>query len=175
MSNGEQDLRGGGEPAPTPATADVEALARRLLEGLGFELTIAARDTESNIEVDITGPDREFLLDRKAEALNALQYLLNRIIYRGRLGKKIHLDSGAYRRDREEEIVEIARRTAETVKARGEEALLNPLNSYERRLVHLALSEIDGVGTRSVGEGALKRIAIFPAAKSSPGAPHSGS
>jgi spoIIIJ-associated protein len=61
------------------------------------------------------------------------------------------------------------------VKARGEEALLNPLNSYERRLVHLALSEIDGVGTRSVGEGALKRIAIFPAAKSSPGAPHSGS
>ena len=54
------------------------------------------------------------------------------------------------------------------VKACGEESLLSPLNPYERRLVHLALAEIGGIETRSVGDGFLKRIAIVPAAKSSP-------
>ena len=153
---------GEGATAPAPDPAEVEKLARRILEGLGFEVTVAARDAGATIEVDVAGPDREFLLDHKAEALNALQYLLNRIIYRGRAGKKIHLDSDGYRRDREGEIVEAARRTAEHVKARGEESLLSPLNPYERRLVHLALAEIDGIGTRSVGDGFMKRIAIFP-------------
>jgi len=153
------------EPAAQARPEEVETLARRILEGLGFDVTVAARDAEATIEVDIAGPDRDFLLDHKAEALNALQYLLNRIIYRGRTGKKIHLDSDGYRRDREEEIVEVARRTAAQVKSRGEESLLSPLNPYERRLVHLAMAEIEGVGTRSLGDGFLKRIAIFPSKK----------
>jgi len=127
-----------------------------------FELSVTARDTETSIEVDIAGADRDILLDRRGEALNALQYLLNRIVYRGRGGKKIHLDSGGYRRDREDEIVEIARRAADAAKTRGKEQLLSPLNPYERRLVHLALAEIDGVTTRSVGDGFLKRVAVVP-------------
>jgi len=158
-----------GAAVPAPDPAEVEHLARRILEGLGFEVTIAARDAGATIDVDVTGADRDFLLDHRAEALNALQYLLNRIVYRGRTGKKIHLDSGGYRRDREEEIIEIARRTAEQVKARGVESLLSPLNPYERRLVHLALAEIEGIGTRSVGDGFMKRVAIFPSRKAGPG------
>ena len=151
--------------APPPQPAEVEALARRLLEGLGIEVAVAVRDAGATFEVDITGADRDLLLDHKAEALNALQYLLNRVIYRGRAGKKIHLDSDGYRRGREDEIVEIARRVAVQVKERGEESLLSPLNSYERRLVHLALAEIEGIGTRSVGDGFLKRIAVYPMRK----------
>jgi spoIIIJ-associated protein len=168
---GTDNGEGGVGPGPGAAARDVspeevEALARRVLEDLGFEVTVAARDAGATIEVDVAGPDRDFLLDHKAEALNALQYLLNRIIHRGRAGKKIHLDSQGYRRGREGEIVEIARRTAEQVKARGEESLLSPLNPYERRLVHLALAEIDGVSTRSVGDGFLKRVAIYPTKRS---------
>ena len=149
-------------PARIPEPAEVESLANRLVQGLGIEVAITARDTGDTIEVNVAGPDRDLLLDHKAEALNALQYLLNRVIYRGRAGKKIHLDSEGYRRSREDEIVEVARRTAENVKARGEQSLLSPLNSYERRLVHMALAEIEGIGTRSIGDGFLKRIAIFP-------------
>ena len=166
---GEPDDAAGGE-ARAAEPAEVEDLARKILGGLGLELVVAARDAGETIELDISGGDREFLLDRKGEALNALQYLLNRVVYRGRAGKKIHLDSEGYRRLREDEIVEIARRTAEQVRARGEESLLSPLNPYERRLVHLALAEIDGVATRSVGDGFLKRIAIFPTGKPGPGA-----
>lgn len=141
--------------------AEVEALTRQVLEGLGLEVKVTVRDAGETLEVDVDGPDRDLLIDHKAEALDALQYLANRIIYRGRAGKKIHFDSGGYRRGREDEIVDAARRTAASVRERGREQILNPLNPYERRLVHIALSEIDGIGTRSIGDGFLKRIAIF--------------
>jgi spoIIIJ-associated protein len=149
------------EQAPPADPRDVETLANELLHGLGLDLEARARDAEATIEIDLSGSDRDLMLDHRGEALNALQYLLNRVVYRGRIGKKIHLDSEGYRRSREEEIVEIARRTAEGVLARGQESLLSPLNPYERRLVHIALGEIEGIGTRSVGDGFLKRIAVF--------------
>jgi spoIIIJ-associated protein len=155
-------------PAADPA--EVADLVRGILDGLGLELTAAARDAGATIEVDVTGADRDLLVDRRGEALNALQYLLNRVVYRGRVGKRIHLDSAGFRKIREDEVVEIARRTAEQVRERGEESLLSPLNPYERRIVHLALSEVEGVATRSVGDGFLKRIAIYPTRKSGPGA-----
>jgi len=157
---------GGEGQAPRADVADVERLAGRILSGLGLDVQARATDTEESIRVDLTGADREYLLSRKGEGLGALQYLLNRIIYRGRRGKKIQVDCDGFRRLREEEIVEIAVRSAEKAKARGEECLLSPLNPYERRLVHLALAEIGGVETRSVGDGFLKRIAIVPLAKS---------
>ena len=141
--------------------AEVEAPTRQVLEGLGLDVKVTVKDAGETIEVDVDGADRDLLIDHKAEALDALQYLANRIIYRGRSGKKIHFDSGGYRRGREDEIVDVARRAADAVKSRGKEQLLNPLNPYERRLVHIALAEIDGIGTRSIGDGFLKRIAIF--------------
>jgi len=165
----------GGEPsevgegqAPPTEVADVERLAGRILGGLGLDVRATATDTEAAIRVDVTGNDRDYLLSHRGEGLGALQYLLNRIIYRGRRGKKIQVDCDGFRKLREDEIVEVALRSAEKARARGEECLLSPLNPYERRLVHLALAELGGVETRSVGDGFLKRIAIVPLAK--PGA-----
>ena len=162
---GETGTEGEGH-APAADAGEVERLAERILRGLGLDIRASARDDQDTIQVDLAGVDRDYLLSRKGEGLGALQYLLNRIIYRGRKGKKIQVDCGGFRKLHEEEIVEIAVRTAEKVKACGEESLLSPLNPYERRLVHLALAEIGGVETRSVGDGFLKRIAILPAAKS---------
>jgi spoIIIJ-associated protein len=157
------------EPALRAEVADVERLAGRILDGLGLDVRAKVTDTEATIQVDLTGTDREYLLSRKGEGLGALQYLLNRIIYRGRRGKKIQVDCDGFRKLHEDEIVEIALRSAEKAKARGEECLLSPLNPYERRLVHLALAEVGGVETRSVGNGFLKRIAIVPLVKSEAG------
>jgi spoIIIJ-associated protein len=152
-------------PVPAATTGEVEQLTDRILGGLGLDVRSKATDTETALLVDLTGNDRDYLLSRKGEGLSALQYLLNRIIYKGRKGKKIQVDCGGFRKLREDEIVEIALRSAEKAKARGEECLLSPLNPYERRLVHLALAEIGGVETKSVGDGFLKRIAILPVAK----------
>src|SRR5881296_1555459 len=152
-------------PAPAAKTEEVERLTDRILGGLGLDVRAKARDTETAVLVDLTGSDRDYLLSRKGEGLSALQYLLNRVIYKGRKGKKIQVDCGGFRKLLEDEIVEIAVRSAEKAKARGEECLLDPMNPYERRLVHIALAEIGGVETRSVGDGFLKRIAIMPVAK----------
>jgi spoIIIJ-associated protein len=163
---------GGREAGELPAAdpEEVARLASGILQGLNLDLQASARDAGATIEVDVSGPDRNLMLAHRAEALNALQYLLNRVVYRGRAGKKIHLDSEGYRRLREDEIVAAARRTAETVRAQGKETLLNPLNPYERRLVHLALNEMEGIGTRSIGDGFMKRIAIFRSASGGGGA-----
>ncbi|HXH28240.1 MAG TPA: R3H domain-containing nucleic acid-binding protein [Candidatus Polarisedimenticolia bacterium] len=170
----EDDTVETGEGRREPLSAEpgeVAALTERILRGLGLETSVSVSQTDSTIEVELSGPGAEEFVERRGEALNALQYLLNRILYRGRKGKKIHVDSEGFRRLREEEIVEIARLTAEKVKARGEESLLSPMNPYERRLIHLALSEIEGIETRSVGDGFLKRVAILPAGKG-PSGPH---
>ena len=153
-------------PVPAADAAEVERLTDRILGGLGLDVRAKATDTEAALLVDLTGSDRDYLLSRKGEGLGALQYLLNRIVYKGRKGKKIQVDCGGFRKLREDEIVEVALRSAERAKARGEECLLSPLNPYERRLVHIALAEVGGVETRSVGDGFLKRIAIVPVGKS---------
>src|SRR5256885_16513038 len=149
-------------PLPAAEPGEVERLTDRILGGLGLDVKAKATDTESALLIDLTGGDREYLLSRKGEGLSALQYLLNRIIYKGRKGKKIQVDCDGFRKLREDEIVEIALRSAEKSKARGEECLLSPLNPYERRLVHLALAELGGGETRSVGDGVPQRIAIVP-------------
>jgi spoIIIJ-associated protein len=154
------------DPALRADPAEVERLTARILDGLGLDVRATATNTQAAIQVDLTGADREYLLSRKGEGLAALQYLLNRIIYRGRKGRKIQVDCDGFRKLHEDEIVEIALRSAEKAKARGEECLLSPLNPYERRLVHLALAEVGGVETRSVGNGFMKRIAIVPLATS---------
>lgn len=151
------------EPVAPADPAEVTRLADRLLQGLGLEVRAEVRDTGEVIEVNIVGGDQNLLLARKGESLNATQYLLNRILYRGRKGRKIQVDSGGYRKLQENEIVENAVRSAEKARERGEEVVLSPLNPYERRLVHLALAEIEGVETRSIGDGFLKRVAIIPA------------
>jgi len=158
-------------PPEAADPAEVARLADRMLQGLGLDVRAEARDAGETIEVDIVGDDRKYLLGHKGEALNAAQYLLNRILYRGRKGKKIHVDSGGFRRLREEEIVEIARRSADKARASGEEVPLSPLNPYERRLVHLALAEVEGVETRSVGDGFLKKVVIVPTRGGSTPAP----
>ncbi|MBI1950582.1 MAG: hypothetical protein HYS34_04380 [Acidobacteria bacterium] len=158
---GPEDVR----EEPAADAAEVVRLTERILHGLGLDVKATARDGPDAIQVDLAGRDGDFLLSRKGEGLGALQYLLNRIIYRGRKGRKIQVDCGGFRKLREDEIVEIAVRSAEKVKAGGEECVLSPLNPYERRLVHLALAEIGGVETRSIGDGFLKKIAIVPAGK----------
>src|SRR3989442_2410454 len=137
--------------APAATTGEVERLTDRILGGLGLDVRAKVTDTETAVLVDLTGSDRDYLLSRKGEGLGALQYLLNRIIYKGRKGKKIQVDCDGFRKLREDEIVEIALRSAEKSKARGEECLLSPLNPYERCLGHLALARLGGVENRRVG------------------------
>jgi spoIIIJ-associated protein len=115
-----------------------------------------------NIELD--GKDAAYLVGKHGEVLNALQYLVN--IIAGRAignGVRVTIDGNHYRNRREQQLTAHAQRVADEVKKRGEEAVLDALPAFERRIVHKALSEYAGVVTYSEGEEPNRRVVIAPA------------
>lgn len=156
---------------------DREAAAKALQEFLEeivragkFQLSVKVRpvapDSVNDAEViaDLDGRDKELLLERGAEVLKALEHLAFRAL---RLEpahhEKIHLDCGGYRALRFEELRLTARVAAERVQASKQPFRLNPMSSRERRIVHLALKDMPGVRTESVGIGEHRQVVIHPA------------
>jgi spoIIIJ-associated protein len=147
---------------------------RRFLEtvikasGLDVKVTVraAAPGEQSDVDVtaDLDGRDKEILLERNAEVLKALEHLALRAL---RLEpvyhERIHLDCGGYRALRFEELRMTARVAAERVQATRQSFRLNPMSSRERRIVHLALKDVSGVRTESVGVGEERQVVIHPA------------
>jgi len=89
-----------------------------------------------------------------------MQYLLNKMAMGKQDYKKILLDSNGYRSQKEQELVDLAQDLAQRVKKQRKPYTLDPLNSYERRIVHMALADDKEVITTSVGDGEFKRITI---------------
>ncbi len=115
-----------------------------------------------NIELD--GQDVAYLVGKHGEVLNSLQYLTNVIVGKKLAnGVRITLEGNNYRRRREESLTKLATQIAEQVRARGEEAVLDALPAFERRVVHKALVEFEGVATYSEGEEPNRRVVIAPA------------
>jgi spoIIIJ-associated protein len=124
----------------------------------------AADSEEPEIIADLDGRDKEILLERNAEVLKAIEHLAFRAL---RLDsahhEKIHLDCGGYRALRFEELRMTARVAAERVQTSQQPFRLNPMSSRERRIVHLALKDVPGVRTESVGMGEERLVVIQPA------------
>jgi spoIIIJ-associated protein len=136
----------------------------------GFQLTVtislAAPGTGGDLEVlaDVDGRDKEILLDRGAEVLKALEHLAFRALrLEAEHHEKIHIDCGGYRALRFEELRMTAKVAAERVQASKQPFRLNPMTSRERRIVHLALKDMPGVRTESVGVGEHRQVVIHPA------------
>jgi spoIIIJ-associated protein len=156
------------------ATAD--ALRRFLEDSIRtskLELKVAVRAAagegatgEGNAEVfaDFDGRDKEILLERSAEVLKAIEHLAFRALrLEPAFHEKIHIDCGGYRALRFEELRMSARVAAERVQSSKQPFRLNPMSSRERRIVHLALKEMTGVRTESVGMGEERQVVIHPA------------
>ncbi len=117
---------------------------------------------ESKVGITIESEDSSILIGRKGKNLDAIQLLAN--VYAGNLDPdlKIVVDSENYRMRHEEQIIRSAYKSAEFVKRTGKSRLLEPMNPFERRLVHTALNDFDGVETKSEGEGLYKQVRIIP-------------
>ena len=117
---------------------------------------------ESKVGITIESEDSSILIGRKGKNLDAIQLLAN--VYAGNLDPdmKIVVDSENYRMRHEEQIIRSAYKSAEFVKRTGKSRLLEPMNPFERRLVHTALNEFDGVETKIEGEGLYKQVRIIP-------------
>lgn len=153
----------------TPATQEdadeIIELLRHLLEQADLQVEVNFKNiTGRYINVELDGKDVAYIVGKHGEVLNALQYLLNIMIGR-RLDKGVRatLDGNNFRTRREQVLTAHATRVADEVKKRGEEAVLEALPAFERRIVHKALGEYNGVKTYSEGEEPNRRVVIAPA------------
>jgi len=158
-----------GERPSEPQENDV-IFAKRTLEELlaliPVEATIAASRGEGRINLRIQGDRSGLLIGRKGKTLDALQFLVNKIVSKA-LDKKIDvvIDSENYRRKREDSLTQMALKMGDKAKRIKKPVTTNPMNPHDRRLVHLALKDDEHLETRSRGEGLLKRVVIIPKGK----------
>jgi spoIIIJ-associated protein len=117
------------------------------------------------ILIDIEGNDLSFLIGRKAETINALQYITSLIVGR-ELGRwvPLQIDVQHYRQRRETELRKLARRIADQVVGTGRRQVLEPMPPNERRIVHLELQDHPEVVTESIGEDPRRKVTIIPKA-----------
>jgi len=174
---GEQEEEEEQEPGQSKGESqedDVKFAKRTLEEILALipvEATIAvSRGGDGRINLRIQGDRSGLLIGRKGNTLDALQFLVNKIVSKA-LGKKVDvvIDSENYRRRREDSLTQLALKMGDKVKGIKKPLTTNPMNPHDRRLVHLALKEDEQLETRSRGEGLMKRVVIIPKGKGQPG------
>ncbi len=149
------------EAKETPATAYLKSI----LEGMGFSgVSVTAKETDEDIYFEITcEEDYGNIIGRRGETLDALQYLTRLFVNRAEdNNKRVALNVGDYRARREETLKALAKRQANRVLKYGRSTALEPMNPYERRIIHTAIQEVEGVTSHSVGEGDRRRVVITP-------------
>ncbi|HEY8536893.1 MAG TPA: R3H domain-containing nucleic acid-binding protein [Vicinamibacterales bacterium] len=144
-------------------TADqIVEFVKKVTSAMGLTGDVSASQTPDGLRVDINGDGTEALLYSRGEALRALQTIVN-TAFRKQLGDaKVLVDCQGWRRDKDTELRQMARLLAEKALATGTPQELGPLNSYERRVVHLAVAQIEGVTSESIGDAAVKTVIISP-------------
>ncbi|HSI73426.1 MAG TPA: RNA-binding cell elongation regulator Jag/EloR [Fimbriimonas sp.] len=160
----EERSEGGGSASEADGEVIVGVL-RDLLDSADLQVTANVREISGRyVNIQLDGKDAAHLVGKHGEVINALQYLLNIIVQRQvPSGARATLDANDYRRRREDALTKLATRIAEQVLDRQEEAVLDALPAFERRIVHKALSVIGGIQTYSEGEEPNRRVVIAPA------------
>ena len=139
-----------------------EAL-EKILELIPVESTVKAAQIDGKITLSIEGDKSGLLIGRRGKTLDALQYIVNKIVNKA-LDKKTYVvvDSENYRKRREESLTQLALKMGDKAKKIKKPVTTNLLNPHDRRIVHLTLKEDDNLDTKSRGEGLLKKVVIIP-------------
>lgn len=147
--------------APNTPAGKAVAYIKPILSAMNCgepEIKVASRDGASLIIID--GDDLSILIGHRGETLDALQYLAGLAASNGDKHYKISLNIGNYREKREETLKALAARISAQVLKTGKSRSLEPMNPYERRIIHTAVQEIEGVTSASFGDGSARRVVI---------------
>jgi spoIIIJ-associated protein len=155
-------------PRAGDVSADIRGLVRVLAEAASVDLSAEVEPGPDGLTVRLQGPGCEMLLEEEGEVFRSLEHILQRA-FRARLatGRLAVLCEG-YQDHRDGRLREQARALAKAVETDGRARRTEPLNSYERRIVHMVVSEIPALETFSVGEGADRRVTIALRQKDTP-------
>jgi spoIIIJ-associated protein len=134
----------------------------KILSLIPVDTTINAEQSDGKIALNIEGDTSGILIGRKGKTLDALQYIVNRVVNKGSDKKiRVVVDSENYRKRRVESLTQLALKMGDKVKRLKKPITTNPLNPHDRRIVHLALKDDENLDTRSRGEGVLKKVVIM--------------
>ncbi len=144
-------------------TEKAKEILEELLKKMEIDAGVSAKEIEDYISLEITTPDSALVIGRQGKTLGALQYLVNLIINKESEERiKVILDTEGYRERRKAKLMELAKRLAQRAKEGNTEVFLEPMNPYERRIIHTTLAEDPDVETESVGEGIERQVVIVP-------------
>ena len=141
-------------------TAIVDFL-QRLVGALGINATVEVEETADGPRLNLAGEEAELLVRHRGEPLKALQHVVDMAFGRT-LGddRRVFVDALGYRKGKDVELRQMAKLLAEKAKQTGIDQQLGPLNPYERRIVHMAVAEVPGATTESVGDAFSKTVLI---------------
>ena len=153
----------------TDSSSNAAENARRFLEGIlermdiDGDVDIAEQDDKIILDIDCDDVDR--IIGRRGQIIDALQHLVGKVSFRhrsGPRGKPLVVDAGGYRLKQIERLESLADRMGQKALDTGNTVELNPMSAHDRRIVHMALADMEGVSTRSEGEGDERHILVIP-------------
>jgi spoIIIJ-associated protein len=151
----------GEPPEPEEVAGIAEEFVTGLVAAMGLQAEVSSSVESDRAQVDVRGDDLGVLIGRRGQGLDALQELTRTAVQRRvRARTSLLVDVEGYRARRRDQLVEYAREIAERAKERGTEIELEPMNSYERRIVHNAVSEVDGATSFSEGEEPNRKVIV---------------
>ena len=136
-----------------------------LLKNMKIEAKVEAAETEDGLRLNIISDTDGLLIGRRGETLDAIQYIVSLYMNKDRKEngyRRVSVDTEGYRRRREETLRRLARKNAAQVARTGRSVAMEPMNPYERRVLHSALQSFKGVTTHSEGEEPNRRVIITP-------------
>lgn len=148
----------------TAQVAEARALVTQIVTALGVDAEVEAREEAEAIVLTCSGPDVGLLIGRHGQTIDAIQYLLNAIGWRayGEERKEVVVDAAGYRARRKATLEALALRVADRVRDSGEREELEPMTAVERKVVHLRLKDVAGVGTASEGTEPNRYVVVIP-------------
>ncbi|KZL93021.1 RNA-binding cell elongation regulator Jag/EloR [Clostridium magnum] len=141
---------------------EAKAFIRDVLDCMEVKAEIRVKEENNIVKISLTGPDMGILIGYRGETLDSLQYLISLVVNKGHdvEYKRVILDTENYRLKREETLKRLARRIADKVRKTGRSVKLEPMNPYERRVIHSALQNDFYVNTYSEGDEPFRRVVV---------------
>ena len=141
---------------------DAKTFLINVLSSMNIKSDIDIKEENDIIKINLKGPNMGLVIGYRGETLDSLQYLVSLVINKNHENpyKKVVLDAENYRHKREETLIKLAQKTTYKVKKSGRPYKLEPMNPYERRIIHSALQEYTDINTYSEGEEPFRRIII---------------
>lgn len=142
--------------------SEAKQFLSEMLAAMEIKADIKIQDDDESLKISLTGPDMGILIGYRGETLDALQYLVSLVVNKrhGEEYKRVSIDTENYRVKREETLKRLARRIAEKVYRTSKSVKLEPMNPYERRIIHSELQDDLNVETHSEGEEPYRKVVV---------------